>query len=71
MKFKVTAQAFKRGTSKRVGKSRTETINTKTNMLFKNANTLDSVRKHYESFWNDLNPRSSEIVIVSKVVKVK
>ena len=68
-KYKVTAQAYNRKTRKKIGKLRTETIDTKTNVLFKTSTNTTNVKRRYESFWNKLNPKSKEVVYVSKVVK--
>lgn len=54
-----------------VGRPRAEIINTKTNRLFKDAKTARGVKSHYEAFWNDLNPNSTEVVEVLKVERVK
>lgn len=71
MKYAVKAVALNRKTRKQVGKIRTEVINTKTNSLFRFANTPMGVEKAYERFWNDLNPMSKEIVKVISVTKRK
>lgn len=63
----VTAQAHDRVSGKPVGPSRDEDIDVKSNPLFKGAKTAADVKKKYESFWNDLNPKSSEVVKVTNV----
>lgn len=63
----VTAQAFDRKTGRPVGAARDEVINLATNRLFKGCETWVDVKKAYEAFWNDLNPLSEEMVIVSAV----
>ena len=70
-RYRVTAQAFSRKNMNRLGKSRTEIINTKTNLLFKGATTKQAIRKKYENFWNKMNLGSPEVVVVSKVTKTK
>lgn len=75
-KYAVYGSALDRSTRKPVkykGKTqiRKEIIDTETNSLFKNCNTPAEVEKNYESFWNDLNPYSSEIVKVVGVKKIK
>ena len=67
-KFDVTGVALDRNTKKQIGKSRTETIDTEANVLFKGAKSSDDVKERYESFWNRMNPSSKEIV---KVIDVK
>jgi hypothetical protein len=73
-KYKVTAVAMNRKTRETTLQRpsgdvmRDEVINTKTNILFKGALGPREVEIAYEAFWNELNPRSSEIV---KVIGVK
>jgi len=66
MKYIVTAVVRNRKTGLQKGKIRNETIDTKTNVLFPNNNLMD-VKRRYESFWNDLNRNSEEIVTVLKI----
>ena len=79
MKFKVFSKAFTRIGRKPVKLDRKdritgshfercETINTTTNELFDGLKTKTAVKQVYESFWNDMNPTSYEVV---KVVKVE
>jgi len=70
MKFKVKGIAMNRLTRNQIGKSRIETIDTKTNKLFFGATSPIEVERRYESFWNNLNPNSQEIVKVIDVRKV-
>jgi hypothetical protein len=64
----VTAQAFNRNTGKAISKPRNETVLLDgSNRLFTGCKTVADVTKAYESFWNNLNPRSAEIVKVSGV----
>lgn len=70
-KFKVVAQAISRNTRKAIGKPRSETINTKTNSLFRNITTPLGVERKVEAFWNDVNPHSREIVKVIGVKRLK
>lgn len=63
----VTAQAFNRATGEPNGVARDETIDLDTNQLFKHCKTWLDVKKAYESFWNDLNPDSEDVVMVSNV----
>ena len=65
--YDVTAQAFNRATGEQEGKSRTEKVDAKTNPIFKKCKTIMDIHDAYESFWNDMNPNSQEIVFVSKV----
>lgn len=69
--YKVTGIAKNRKTGSYIGKSRSEIINTKTNSLFKNVKDTKEVKSRYEYFWNDLNPKSEEVVKVLKVEKLK
>ena len=68
MKYKVTAFAKERKTGKQISPLRGEIIDTKTNSLFVHCSNINDVKRKYESFWNDLNPCSLEIV---KVVEVR
>jgi len=70
-KYDVTARAFDRKTGNIVGKERTERIDTVTNELFKGIKTIVGIKTKYESFWNDLNPNSREVVFVSRVKRIK
>lgn len=69
MKWNVIACAYDRETKKKIGKERTEKVTTK-EKLFKDCKTCEDVHKTYESFWNDLNTNSTEIVLVKKVVSL-
>lgn len=68
MKFAVTAVPISRNTRRRVGKARVEIIDTSQNEMFANCDTAQSIERVYESFWNNTNPHSSDIV---KVVDVR
>jgi hypothetical protein len=68
MKFAVTAVAISRRSRRRVGKARTEMIDTQTNKLFRHCRAPKDIEARYESFWNDLNPNSRDIV---KVVDIR
>ena len=70
-KYDVKAVAMDRISRKTLGKSRTERVDTKKNQLFKHARNSKDVESMYESFWNDLNPKSSEVVKVIGVKEVK
>ena len=50
---------------------RTERINTSENELFNGVKTILRVKKIYESFWNDMNHLSEDVVFVSKVTPIK
>ena len=63
-KYIVTATAIDRQTRERVGEVRDEVIDTETNGLFGDARTAHDVERIYESFWNDMNPHSLEVVKV-------
>ena len=67
----VKANAFNRETGSPVGQERWEGIDTKSNPLFKNCKTILDIKNAYESFWNDLNSKSEEIVFVLEVKIVK
>lgn len=64
--YEVTAQARNRSTNEIVSDQRTETVNT-TNTLFTECENPQRIKQVYESFWNDLNPHSAEIVEVLSV----
>lgn len=70
MKAKVTARAFDRLSGKAICDSRDEIVST-TEQLFKKCKTILEIKNVYESFWNELNPRSKEIVFVSRVEILK
>jgi hypothetical protein len=63
----VTARAANRETGEPVSEPRDEEIDLDHNQLFKHCKTWMDVKKAYEAFWNDLNPRSKEVVLVSSV----
>ena len=67
--FKVTAHAEERLTKTVISESRSETVSNGKG-LFSGANTVEKVKELYESFWNDLNPLSFEIVIVETVEEI-
>jgi len=69
MLFYVTALARDRETNEVVGESRIEMIDTDTNSLFTGIDTEQGVKEKYESFWNDLNPNSDEVVCVTDVIR--
>lgn len=70
MEFEVIAEARERETLKKIGKPRGEIIDTNKNELFKGLNTLMEIRKVYESFWNDLNKNSFEVVFVNNIKRL-
>lgn len=70
MIFKVTASGYKRHGSDQPFATHTEEVDTETNELFKHCTDTDDVRRKYESFWNDLNPNSEDVVYVDSVEKV-
>ena len=63
-KFAVTAQAFDRDTGEVVGPSRTEIIDCDANALFRKCRSVMDVKECYESFWNNMNPHSQDVVFV-------
>lgn len=65
----VTAQAYSRKTGKPLGKTRTEKIQSD-NKMFKGITTIMGVKNRYESFWNNMNPRSKEVVFVKRIKKL-
>lgn len=69
MKFAVKAAAMDRVSKRQVGKIRTEIIDTCKNELFMDVQKTYDIERKYESFWNDLNPYSEEIVKVLSVKK--
>lgn len=68
--WKVKAITINRNTRVQAGKVRTELVGTN-NLLFRECKTHLEVEETYECFWNDLNPRSREIVKVISVEDVK
>ena len=70
MLYNVKAVAMDRKTRRQVGKARVERINSTTNELFKRLTTPHNIKICYESFWNNLNPNSKEIVKVIDVEEV-
>ncbi|KKL90600.1 hypothetical protein LCGC14_1903030 [marine sediment metagenome] len=69
-KYKVWARSFDRKTGVPTASERTEIIDTKTNELFNGAKTIVDVKNAYESFWNELDPMTKDIVFVSQVAVV-
>ena len=67
VKFAVTAVPISRRTRRRAGKARTEIVDNH-NAPFVGINEPHVVELTYESFWNQLDPTSQEIV---KVVDVR
>jgi hypothetical protein len=68
MRYIVTAQAFNRESGTPASPApRDEVIDTDDNSLFESCNTIMDVKQAYERFWNDLNPRSREVVFVQSV----
>lgn len=66
VRWAVKAQALNRRTGKPIGKPRVEKVGTN-NLLFRECKSFEEVRQVYESFWNQLNPRSEEIVEVLSI----
>lgn len=66
----VKAQALDRHTNKPIGKPRIEMVGTN-NLLFRECKTLEEVKQAYESFWNELNLKSGEIVEVISIKNAK
>ncbi len=62
--YTVTAVAIDRQTRQQISDPRDEVIDTDTNELFAGAETAEDVERIYESFWNDINPKSAEVVKV-------
>jgi len=67
--YVVTAQAFNRISGKPTGVSRDEKIDILSNVIFSGASTILEIKAAYENWWNNLNPNSNEIVMVSSVQK--
>lgn len=63
----VRARSFDRQTGKPKAKPRNEKISLKKNELFQGCNTVLDIKTAYETFWNELNAHSSEIVFVHKI----
>lgn len=64
----VTARSFERETGFPSGPKRKEVIDLENNILFRHCKTILEIKSAYESFWNNLNPKSKEVVFVSKVM---
>ena len=62
MKIRIKGQAYNRKTGEKIGIPRWEVIDTETNSLFVGVESLDVAKSIFESFWNDLNPMSKEVV---------
>lgn len=71
-KWEVTARAFDRWSGIPVGggEERKEVVDT-SNLLFKDCGFPLDVKTAYESFWNDLNPHSEQVVFVSQVIPLE
>jgi len=70
MKFAVTAVAISRRTRRRMGKAKTEVIDTAHNELFMQLEDPKEIEEAYEHWWNCLNPNSPDTVKVVDVRKV-
>jgi len=70
MKFNVTAFSMNRQTRRQSGPARAELIDTDSNRVFEGQVTPLDVERRYEAFWNDVNPRSRDIVKVMSVEPV-
>lgn len=75
--YDVTAYSTDRKTGKKNGPTRTERVNVTTNGLFNGnysslwvAKNEKDVKTIYESWWNDLNEESKDVVVVTSVVRV-
>ena len=66
----ISARAFNRQTGAPVSAARTERIDGLTNELFRDCTTIMQYKEVYESFWNDLNPESAEVVFVLSVTPI-
>ncbi len=64
--IKVNARSFNRKTGKSCGQGRTEDIKSD-NTMFAHCKTIIDIKRIYESFWNDMNPQSEDIVFVQKI----
>jgi len=62
MRIKIKGQAVNRNTGEEISKARWETIDTEENDLFSGVDNLNMAKERFESYWNDLNPYSTEIV---------
>lgn len=67
--FEVLAQSHLRNFGP-LCEPRTEVIDTDTNRLFAGMTTEPEIKARYEAFWNDINPRSLEVVKVLSVKRV-
>lgn len=71
MTYNVLIQAFFRENGEVAGNARMENINPKTNSLFKSCETVMDIKNAYESFWNDLNPKSKMVIFVQQITICK
>ena len=71
MKFNVKGVAMNRLKRCQIGEIRVEQIDTETNNLFKGLIAPLEIEQAYESFWNDLNLNSKEIVKVINVEQME
>jgi hypothetical protein len=69
-RFKVTAYGKMRKSGKTSKIVKDEIIDTK-NKIFRECENCIDVLRIYESFWNDLNPKSKEVIVVTNVVELK
>ena len=63
----VRASSFNRMTGERTGAARDEELNLKENKLFIGLSSVLDIKRAYESFWNDLNSNSTDVVFVESV----
>jgi len=70
-KWRVYGRAINRISGVPVGNTRQEVIDTVTNIMFRGAQNAQQVHVAYERFWNNLNPNSNDVVLVSSIKKVR
>jgi hypothetical protein len=66
-KVSVVAQSFNRRTLKPTSEPLTEVIDLDNNTLFAKVCVPLDIKKAFEAFWNDLNPKSTDVVFVQRV----
>lgn len=65
--WSVNASSFNRETGMRMCVARIEVVDNH-NALFARCDSIVDVKTAYERFWNDLNPKSANVVFVSEVL---
>lgn len=67
MKYNVIARSFERATGTPTADARDELIDTESNELFTMCKTILDIKNAYETFWNELNPSTKDVIFVLQV----